>query len=127
MPIVLPRGMRRRVAMSESKVAAPSGIGNGLVPQHSTTQSSQPRTARKWQRWLKAVLESPKTSRDLEKAPVFDHVAHSTASEVRKMGIKVITEMVEIRGYAGEGARVARYSIAPEARDRAIRLLGGQA
>lgn len=112
--------------MSNSEVAAPTGIGNGLDLQPSVAKSSHPRTARKWQRWLKAVLESPKTSRELEQAPVFDHVAHSTASEVRKMGITVITEMVEISGYAGLPARVARYSVAPESRERARRLVGDQ-
>lgn len=77
----------------------------------------------KWQRWLVAVLESPRTSRELELAPVFDHVAHSTASDVRKKGVNVVTEMVEVRGYHGLPARIARYSIAPESRGFAQTLL----
>ena len=111
--------------MKTSEVAAPtSDIGNGRIPQYHAAKSIQPRTARKWERWLKAVLESPKTSRQLEKAPVFDHVAHSTASEVRKMGIEVITQMVTIPGYAGETARVARYSVAATSRNKALNLIG---
>lgn len=109
--------------MADSEVAAPTGIGNGLSLQERTIKSRHRRTARKWQRWLTSVLESPKTSRELEQAPVFDHVAHSTASDVRKMGINVITEMVTIPGYAGEPARVARYSIAPDSRGKALSLL----
>jgi hypothetical protein len=109
--------------VSANEGAASTPIEDGLIPQHSATKSIHRHTARKWQRWLAAVLESPKTTRELEKAPVFDHVAHSTASEVRKMGIEVVTEMVTIRGYAGEPARVARYSIAEASRVRATRLL----
>lgn len=82
-------------------------------------------TPRKWQRWLAAVLESAKTSRELELAPVFDHCAHSTAAEVRKKGISVVAEIVEIRGYCGQPARIARYSIAPESVEAAKRLLAG--
>lgn len=113
--------------MADSEAAAPTGIGNGLGLQERTVESRHRRTARKWQRWLAAVLESPRTSRELEQAPVFDHVAHSTASEVRKMGINVITEMVTIRGYAGEPARIARYSIASESRAKALGLLSDAA
>jgi hypothetical protein len=110
--------------MGSKEGAAPTGIGSGSTPQR-TTKSSPRKIARKWQRWVWAVLESPKTSRELELAPVFDHVAHSTASEVRKMGINVITEMVTIGGYGGEPARVARYSIAADSVERA-RLLAGE-
>ena len=116
--------------MPDNKWAAPTPIGNSPEVQHGKRKSNDGSSARKvphkWQRWLTAVLESPKTSRELQHPPVFDHVAHSTASEVRKMGVEVITEMVTISGYVGEPARVARYSIAPESRDRAIRLLGDQ-
>lgn len=89
--------------MANNEGAAPTGIGSGSTPQR-TIKSSPPRTPCKWQRWLRAVLESPKTSRELERDPVFDHVVHFTASEVRKMRIHVITEMVTIQGYQGEGA-----------------------
>lgn len=112
--------------MTNSEEAAPTGIGSGPTLQR-TNKSSYARTARKWQRWLRAVLESPKTSRELERDPVFDHVAHSTASEVRKMGIDVVTEMVTIQGYGGEPVRVARYSIATDSIERARRLAGEQA
>jgi hypothetical protein len=112
--------------MSSGKGAAATGIDSGPTLQRTAAKSKQPRVARKWQRWLRAVLESPKTSRELELPPVFDHVAHSTASEVRKRGINVITEMVTIRGYCGEPARVARYSIAADSVEMARRLIGEQ-
>lgn len=81
-------------------------------------------SSKKWQRVLSALLDGPRTSRELERAPVFDHCAHSTASELKKKGIEVLSEPVVIPGYAGEPARVARYSIAPASVQRARALLG---
>lgn len=82
------------------------------------------RPAPKWMRVLRALVDGPRTSRQLERE-AFDHVPHSTASELRKKGIVLETEIVTIAGYAGCSARVARYSIAPESRGRAERLLRG--
>lgn len=80
---------------------------------------------RKWERVLAALLDGPRTSRQLEREPVFDHCAHSTASELRKKGLPIITEIVEVPGYAGEPARIARYnSLDPTGRERALKLLG---
>ena len=79
---------------------------------------------RKWQRVLTALLDGPRTSRQLEHAPTFDHCAHTTASELRKKGLPILTEMIEVPGYAGEPARIARYSLDPTGRDRALRMLG---
>jgi hypothetical protein len=110
--------------MPDNKTAASTGIEGGRTSTHGAAIVRHAPTARKWQRWLRAVLESPRTSRELEKPPVFDHVAHSTASEVRKFGVTVVTEMITVVGYAGHPARIARYSIAPESRDFAFRLLG---
>ena len=80
--------------------------------------------ARKWQRVLRALLDGPRTTRQLEREPVFDHCAHSTASELRKKGLPIVTEMIEVSGYAGEPARIARYSLDPTGRERALKLLG---
>lgn len=110
--------------MPDNKTAAPTGIGSGRIGSNSGPIVEHRQAARKWQRVLRAILEGPKTTRDLERAPVFDHVGHSTAAELRKMGIRLVTEIVEIPGYAGEPARVARYSVAPECRERASRLVG---
>ncbi|MGC3982813.1 MAG: hypothetical protein QM808_16300 [Steroidobacteraceae bacterium] len=99
----------------------------GRNSNNSITNSAQQEAARKptlkWKRFLRAILESPKTSRELERAPVFDHVAHSTASELRKKGVSVDTEMVAIVGYCGELVRVARYSIPDVARANALKVL----
>ena len=65
----------------------------------------------KVERVLVALIERPHTTRELEQAPVFDHVAHSTASELRRLGVALDTERVELRGYEGKPAFVARYSI----------------
>lgn len=75
-------------------------------------------------RLLAAIVDGPKTSFELEKAPVFDHCANSTVSEWRKQGLDIRTEMVTVAGYAGESAHIARYSLAPASLDRALRLLG---
>jgi hypothetical protein len=44
-------------------------------------------------------------------------------SEWRKQGLDIRTEMVTVAGYGGEGAHIARYSLAPDARDRALSLV----
>jgi hypothetical protein len=90
---------------------------------NATIEPQRLAARKKWKRFLQAIYESPKTSRELELAPVFDHCAHSTASELRKKGIGIDTEIVEIRGYAGEPARIARYSLAAESRERARAIL----
>lgn len=79
---------------------------------------------RKWQRVLTALLDGPQTSRQLEREPTFDHCAPSTASELRRKGLPIVTEMIEVAGYAGEPARIARYSLDPTGREHALRLLG---
>ena len=79
--------------------------------------------AHKYQRVLRALLERPHTSRELEREPVFDHCAHSTVAELRKRGIAIDTNMVEILGYAGLPARVARYTLTDEGRVSALWLL----
>ena len=74
-------------------------------------------------RLLTALLEGPKTSFELEKAPIFDHCANSTVSELRKAGVEILTEMISVPGYGGEPARIARYSLTPKARDRALTIV----
>ncbi len=75
-------------------------------------------------RTLAAIVDGPKTSFQLEQGPVWDHCANSTVSELRKAGIEILTEMVTVSGYAGEPARIARYSIAETSRQRALQLIG---
>lgn len=77
----------------------------------------------KRERVLAALIERPHTSRELEQAPVFDHVAHSTAAELRGLGVAIAAERVELRGYAGRPAYVARYSIRADTLDHARGLL----
>lgn len=94
----------------------------------NTSISSQPAAAHKARpkklRLLDALLTGPKTSFELERAPTFDHCANSTVSEWRKQGVEILTEMVTVSGYAGEPARIARYSLAAESRQRAQQIVG---
>jgi hypothetical protein len=116
--------------MPKLEWAAPTGIRNGPYLHERASDSTQrgaalkPRT--KKLRLLEAILEGPKTSFELEKAPVFDHCPNSTVSEWRKLGIGITTEMITVSGYGGEPAHIARYSISPESRDRVMRLVGEQ-
>ena len=75
------------------------------------------------ERFLAALLDGPTATRQLELAPVHDHVAHSTAAELRRRGVELRSELVEVPGYAGLPARVARYEIPPHARGRAMDVL----
>lgn len=129
------RGLRNLLA----KMAGSGRLG-GNAPLHSRSRRGPhhagrvgfqimaivtPKPAPKWMRVLRALLQAPHTSRQLEEPPVFDHVAHSTAAELRKKGVRLEVEIVEIVGYAGCSARVARYSIAEESRQHAEWLLAG--
>ncbi len=91
---------------------------------NSTMNSAYREAAHKWQRFLRELLKGPRTTRELEKEPVWDHCAHSTAAELRKRGIDISTEMIEISGYAGLPARVARYSLTEPGRQAALKALG---
>lgn len=90
---------------------------------HTPPDAQQRRPAPKWARVLAAILERPRTSRELQLAPVYDHVAHSTASELRRKGVDLEVERIRLPGYAGTGAFVARYAVAPHARQFAEQLL----
>lgn len=76
-------------------------------------------------RLITALLEGAKTSFELEKHPTYDHCPNSTVSELRKAGLAIHTEMTVVPGYGGEPARIARYSIAPESRGKALKLVEG--
>ena len=112
--------------MRDKGGAVPTGIGSGRQASKVHENCTVPQVQSKWRRVLRALIAGPKTTRDLERPPVFDHVGHSTAAELRKMGIQIETEIVRIAGYAGEPTRVARYTLSPESRDLAMCLLGEQ-
>jgi hypothetical protein len=78
-----------------------------------------------WKRGLRALLEGPLTTRQMAAAPVFAHAGHSLAAELRKKGLNIETEMVEVVGYGGCSARIARYALASDSRELAERLLAG--
>ena len=104
----------------------PGAAGNSATSQidsRSQTRFARQFAAHKWQRVLRALADRPHTSRELERDPVFDHCAHSTVAELRKRGIAIDTDMVEVAGYAGLPARVARYSLTAEGREAALWLL----
>jgi len=75
----------------------------------------------KIERVLAALLRGPATTRELE--DVGDHVAHSTAAELRRRGVELQSELIHVPGFGGSVARVARYAIAPDSRQFAERLL----
>ena len=77
----------------------------------------------KIRRVLRALLQRPHTSRDLELAPVSDHCSHSTVSDLRAEGVEIETERVTVPGYAGQPAHVARWEIPAHAREHALQLL----
>lgn len=95
-------------------------MNHAIEPQLFAADKPTPKRLR----LLAAILEGPKTSFELERAPVWDHCANSTVSELRKAGIKILTEMVTVSGYRGEAARIARYSVAPESLTKAQHMLG---
>lgn len=74
-------------------------------------------------RVLRALLDGPRTSRELELAPVHDHCSHSTVADLRRAGCAITTERVTIRGYGGAPAYVARWSIPDADRARATEIL----
>lgn len=80
----------------------------------------------KWCRVLRALLEGPHTSFELEKAPVFDHSPNSTVSELRKRGLDTHSVPVVVPGYGGAPTRIAEYSLDPSSRSRAEALLRGE-
>lgn len=88
-----------------------------------TPTAGKVRAPAKIERVLAALLEAPRTSRELQEFPVCDHVAHSTAHDLRRREISIVAERVEIRGYQGEPCWVARYSIPPEGRAFAVEQL----
>lgn len=85
--------------------------------------AGHPRPPAKIERVLAALLEAPRTTRELEHGPIFDHVGHSTAADLKRLGVLLHAERVEILGFAGQPAWVARYSIPPEGRAIAVELL----
>lgn len=74
-------------------------------------------------RVLRALLDRPHTSRELELAPVWDHCSHSTISDLRAAGIEIQTQRIAVPGYGGALAHIARWSIVPGSRGRAEQLL----
>ncbi|MEX1994902.1 MAG: hypothetical protein WD929_09575 [Steroidobacteraceae bacterium] len=65
-------------------------------------------------RVLAALIAGPKSTRELELPPTCDHVGHSTASDLRRLGISLEAERIEIRGFGGAPCWIARYRIRDE-------------
>lgn len=113
---------------TQNETARLTANETGRESKHHTSSIAQPSAARnsvpkKWQRVLAALLCGPRNSRELER-DAHDHVPHSTISDLRKRGIYIETEMIAVPGYAGEPARIARYSIAAHSIPKARALLG---
>lgn len=104
--------------------AAPGATGRGHISNTSTHNSAQHRAAHKWQRTLSALLEGPKNSFELERAPTYDHCANSTMSELKKRhGLVIHTQMIRVPGYENCGALIAEYRLAEGSRAKALALL----
>lgn len=115
--------------MAEVKTAASTPIENGREYQECTGNFAQTKCAHKsepkYRRTLRALLESPKNSFELEKAPTFDYCANSTVSELKKRyGLDITAQLIRLPGYDGRGVYVAEYRIADGSRQRALRLIG---
>lgn len=82
---------------------------------------------RKWRRVLRALVERPSLHRfDAERDPaIADHVLPSTITDLQRKGLRIDRELVELPGYGGCVAHVARYSLDDENRARARQLLVG--
>lgn len=98
---------------------------NHLHTASISQQVAARKVPKKWQRVLSALIDGPKNSRQLERE-AYDHVPHSTISDLRKRGLCIDTAMISVPGFAGEPARIARYSLAPHSLGRARALLGLQ-
>lgn len=81
------------------------------VPSAATAGKQKQRPEPKIARVLAALIERPRTTRELERFPISDHVGHSTAADLRRLRVEIVAERVEVPGFAGEKAYVARYSI----------------
>lgn len=57
-------------------------------------------------------------------APAWDHCANSTVSDLRTTGIDIHTGIIALAGYAGQPARIARYSLDEASRQRVLQLIG---
>lgn len=112
--------------MIAPKEKAPGAANaQGLTNHTSNFNSAQVRCAHKWQRTLQALLEGPKNSFELERAPTFDHCANSTVSEIKKRyGLEINAQLIRLVGYDGRGVHVAQYSLGDKSRQRALQLIG---
>lgn len=83
----------------------------------------------KWRRVLSALVERPSLHRfDAECDPeIRDHTLPSTIADLQSKGLRVDREIIELPGYGGGVAHVARYSLDDENRERARRVLAGGA
>lgn len=86
-------------------------------------QGRQSRPPTKRERFLAALLHGPRDSRQLQGPPVHDHVAHSTAAELRALGVQLVSERIKVTGFAGLPCWIARYSIRDDGRAVAAQLL----
>ena len=104
----------------------PGAVGSsatGQMPKGNATSIARREAAHKWRRTLFALLQGPHDSFQLERDPVYDHCPNSTVSDLKKRGVEILAEMIEVRGYAGIPTRIARYSLTGAGREAARRLL----
>lgn len=100
--------------------AAP-GLGGVVSATSITRQACAHKPPTKQARVLRCLIERPHTSFELERS-AFDHCPNSTISELKKRGLVIHSEMVEVTGYAGVATRIAKYTLDESSRVKAIAM-----
>lgn len=81
----------------------------------------------KWRRILAELAAGRKLTR-FDAEHLGDHVLPATVHAIeRATGLKIEREYVTVPGWAGCPAHVARYSLSPVNREKALAFLGGGA
>lgn len=107
-----------------NSATSPTTKANSTANLSPTTNARNSQIPTKRARLLYALLDGPKDSFELERAPVHDHCANSTVSELKKAGVNIAAQMIEVAGFAGITTRIARYSLTESGRVAAVKFLG---
>lgn len=109
----------------EKGPASGSDAGAGRTQQSIGGESfAHGETALKKHRVIRALLAGPLHRFQAERFPISDHALPSTISELRRDGLDIDARRITVAGYGGKAAHLAEYTLAPESRSKAIRMLG---
>lgn len=90
-----------------------------IEPQPPAALKPEP----KYVRVLRRLLQGPLHRFEAERYPVSDHVLNSTIAELKKRGLDIKSERIQLPGYSGADANVALYELTEESRQRALQLI----